>query len=104
MNAEEMLQLIGSRIEQLYEEPQMCVGDAGELHSVLFELHWLYAHATGSIEGFVQFYRSKSKDELLKRVELENSHRSLCEPGVAAEVIGRWRRFDESLGWTWPRN
>jgi hypothetical protein len=101
MTSDQILDLIATRIVNLYREPQMSVGDVGELDAVLFELHWLHAHASGTIDNFVSFFSRESKNDFLNRLEFSRSHRSLCEPGVASEIVEWWQRFDNSLGLNW---
>lgn len=96
--ADQILQMLLNRIQQVYGEPQFVVHDVCELEGLLFELHWLHANATDTLEEYVAVLTRETPDKFKTRIQLRDSQRLVELPEHAAEVIERWRRIDDQLG------
>jgi len=102
MTAEKIIQRISERIASISSAPQLHASDAGQLDSRLFELHLLYAEATGQHETWKR----------LRRQEMDNPpewHDRLRKDAIAMrpdmpEVVEFWAGFSAALGCQPPQS
>jgi hypothetical protein len=100
MTASEITCLIRDHIRDIHSLPYTYVGDLGELDGVMFQLHWLYAHATGRISDFIDAAKSESRDEFVRYNELTQSHEPVCASGATQEILERWKARGQFIGLT----
>jgi hypothetical protein len=98
LSAEEILAVIRSRINQLDRDTQFQVGDLGELDSLLFNLHWLYAKATGRVDDFVEAARNEPTSDFLRYQQLTDSHEMVHESEGTQVLLDRWKKRGRAIG------
>ena len=98
MTAEEIVDLICDRIRNIYSLPYTYVGDLGELDGALFQLHWLYAHATGRVDDFVAAAQDESPNQFLHYQALTRSHEAIGASDATHQIIERWRGRGVRIG------
>jgi hypothetical protein len=96
MTAEQILHLIEERIQQLYRGAQL--EGPTQTDASLFELHMLYAEATGQSEKWSAF----RKEEVANTPEWHYRVRGDWDPSVTSsdlpEVVAFWKGFGTVLG------
>jgi hypothetical protein len=100
MTAEEIVHLIRERIGAIYALPNTYVGDLGELDGALFQLHWLFAQATGRMDDFVAAAEDESSERFLRYMAITQSHRAIGASDETPEIIERWKARGARIGLT----
>lgn len=100
MTAGEIAHLLADRIQELYSQPWVSAGDAGELDTVLGELHWWYAKVTDQVDHFAQVRAKEPAHHFRVRMKWRESQAPIDSPGIS-ELIDTWKSIDKSLGWDW---
>jgi hypothetical protein len=98
MTAEEIVVLIRHQIKKVYEIPATHVSDLGELDTLLFTFHWLYANATGRLDDFVHAKATESTADFLRYMELTKSQQLVHESSGTGELIARWKKLGSAIG------
>ena len=98
MTVEQILELIRCRIREAYAAPQL--ETPSQLDSSLFELHYLYAEATGQSDTWHRLRKEELANVPAWHDRLRDSHGNFGSTvsTETAEVVTFWKGFSSTLG------
>ena len=101
MTADGILDLVRHQVTQLYGESACTyAGYLGELDAVIFNWHWLYAHATGRVDDFVKATTTMPPNDALRLRAITESHETVGASDNTQWIIDRWKKAGDAIGLT----